>query len=70
MITTELELMQASADAEQEAQELLEKFTVEWLGKRGAAEQKAKMMQAAQPPQQMQQPPMPPQPQGQQVMYG
>ena len=27
MITSELELMQASADAEQEAQELLEKFT-------------------------------------------
>ena len=35
MINTELELMQASNDAELEAAEQLQKFMVEWMGKRG-----------------------------------
>lgn len=49
MITTEFELMQASADAEQEAQEALEKFLHEWLGKRRKA--KPQMPQTPMPTQ-------------------
>ena len=48
MINTELELMQASNDAELEAAEQLQKFMVEWMGKRGQRQ--------AQPQQQPQMP--------------
>jgi hypothetical protein len=67
MINTELELMQASSDAEQDAAEVLEKFMVEWLGKRG--QQKAQAPQPQQP--MMPQPQQMPQPGGMsQVTYG
>lgn len=64
MINNELELMQASSDAEEEAQQLLEKFQQEWLGRRGKVKPQ-QPVQAPPSPSTMQTPPSNPQ-----VNYG